>query len=103
MGFLEKVARNRVLGQAKDAIEKSVKQGRLKFCPDGKIEYTDKAGARQTLTLKGCADLFWMKMDNEMSGTVDRATGQAGMGLAVLGVTPDDILKIIEGFRDRKK
>jgi hypothetical protein len=47
--------------------------------------------------------LFWMKMDNEMSGTVDRATGQAGMGLAILGVTPDDILKIIEGFRGKKK
>ena len=99
MGFLDKLARNRVLKQAGDAATRSHEQGRLVFGVGDRVVYTDKEGKSQTLTLDGCAGLFWQKMNEEVIG----AAGSSMVNLATLNVTPEDIREIIVELRDKKK
>ena len=97
VGIVSKLARQKILSQAKDAISKSYKQGRLKFEHNSDmVEYTDKDGKTKMLTLDDCAVVFWEKMNNEMMGSMG---GMTGANLGTLKIFPDDIKQIILGVR----
>lgn len=94
MGLVEKIGQKTVLKQVKEAIKKAYKQGRLKFCfGDSQIEYVDKNGETQILTINECASLLWVKMNNEMMGV----TGVGSLG--IFDISVEDIKKIILKLR----
>ena len=101
MGFSDifspsKIVRATLMKRAKQAVEKTHKQGRLKFIisDDNKVEYTNKQGHKEVMTIKNCAGVFWDILTRELEGK----TGSTH-SFAAYGISPKDIEGLIKGLR----
>lgn len=95
------LARKRVMGQIKSTLAKSFSEGRLVFSPEAEnsVEYTDKAGAKNSVTLDNCAALLWEKFNNQLMG----GTGSTQANLGVLNIAPDDIKAVLSDLRGKSQ
>ena len=73
---------------AKNDVETAIKQKRLIFLNDGKIEYTDKTGVTKTYTLDELASVFWTIWDSYL-------LKMAGVNLATYGIEMSNVKQII--------
>ena len=91
-----KAIRSTLLKRAKQAIDKTYKQGRLKFIisDDKKIEYTSKEGKKEVMTIDECAGLFWSKLTSELE-----AKTMGSNSFAMYNISPEDIKPFITGLR----
>jgi len=101
MGLLDflspnKLNRKLLLTRAKQAIEKTHKQGRLKFIisDNNKVEYTDKKGRKEVMEIKECSAEFWDILSRELE-----AKTMGSHNFASLKISLEDIEGLIKGLR----
>jgi len=94
-----RLGHNRIMGRINGTLNKAYKEGRLIFPPDNEnsVEYTDKEGVKQILTLDVCAGLLWDKFSNQLMG----GAGMASANLTTVDISPDDIKLVLLGIKEK--
>ncbi len=90
LGILQGKARKKTLGQVRQAVRAAYDAKRIVFwIREGKVEYTDKSGEKETMTPEELAAFFWTKFNNEL------LLFNRDANLGTLEISTEDILQII--------